>query len=66
MATVYLGHDLKHDRKVAPKVLGDRRRFITNVPVAAGPFTSGPRAPRCLILQNWLGELRRLTATRPQ
>jgi hypothetical protein len=44
----------------------DGRRFITNVPVAAGPSTSGPQAPRYLILQNWFGELRRLTATSPQ
>jgi len=44
----------------------DGRRFITNVPVAAGPPTSGSQAPRYLILQNWFGELRRLTATGPQ
>jgi hypothetical protein len=45
----------------------DGRRFIVAVPVieAAAPVAAAPQS-RYLILQNWFGELRRLTATKPR
>lgn len=44
----------------------DGRRFIVNVPVRAGASSTGAPMRRYLILQNWFGELRRLTAAKPQ
>jgi len=41
MATVYLAEDLKHHRKVAPKVL----RPEIAVTVGAGPFALAQEAP---------------------
>ena len=40
----------------------DGRRFIVNAPTAVGASSSGAQGVRYLILQNWFGELRRLTA----
>ena len=40
----------------------DGRRFIVNVPTAVGASSTGAQGVRYLILQNWFGELRRLTA----
>ncbi len=44
----------------------DGRRFIVNVPAAAAASSAGAQGVRYLILQNWFGELRRLTAPRPE
>ena len=44
----------------------DGRRFITTVPAAAAASSAGAMGVRYLILQNWFGELRRLTAPRPE
>lgn len=44
----------------------DGRRFITTVPAAAGASSGGAQGVRYLILQNWFGELRRLTAPRKE
>ena len=44
----------------------DGRRFITTVPAAAAASSGGAQGVRYLILQNWFGELRRLTAPRPE
>jgi len=40
----------------------DGRRFIISLPVTGATSASGAPAARYLILQNWFGELRRLTA----
>ena len=42
----------------------DGRRFIIGVPATRGASTGGAPASRYLILQNWFGELKRLTAPR--
>jgi len=42
----------------------DGRRFIISVPATGGASTGGAPAARYLILQNWFGELKRLTAPR--
>jgi len=44
----------------------DGRRFIVNVPKVVGASATGASAVRYLILQNFFGELRRLTAGKPQ
>jgi hypothetical protein len=44
----------------------DGRRFIVTVRAAVGASSAGAPAGRYLILQNWFGELRRLTAPRPE
>ena len=44
----------------------DGRRFIVTVPTATGASSAGTPANRYLILQNFFGELRRLTAAKPQ
>ena len=41
----------------------DGRRFIVAVPATGGTSSTGAPAVRYLILQNFFGELRRLTAT---
>jgi len=45
----------------------DGRRFVVAIPVieAAAPAAAAPQS-RYLILENWFGELRRLTGTKPQ
>ena len=44
----------------------DGRRFIVNIPAVSGTSPTGAQGVRYLILQNWFGELRRLTAPRPE
>jgi serine/threonine protein kinase len=52
MATVYLAEDLKHDRKVALKVLK---------PELAAVLGAEP-----VVVHNWVSELRRQLTFRPQ
>ena len=44
----------------------DGRRFIVNTPKIVGASSTGATGNRFLILQNFFGELRRLTAPRPK
>ena len=53
-ATVYLAHDLKHDRQVAIKVLKPEiaaelggERFVREIRLAAGLDVRGKRCKRC-------------------
>jgi eukaryotic-like serine/threonine-protein kinase len=65
MATVYLAHDLRHDRKVALKVLRpelaavidigpDGRRFLMMRSIT----TSQANQARMILVENWLEELK--------
>ena len=44
----------------------DGRRFIVAVPESKAAATTAAPQSRYLILQNWFGELRRLTAAKPR
>ena len=64
MATVYLAHDLRHERDVAIKVLHpDGKRFILSVPdipAASAPGAAGVPPSRFVVVLNWFTEVRAL------
>ena len=66
MATVYLAQDLRHNRRVAVKVLRPELaavigadRFLTEITTTAKLQRPTPGAGQLVVVENWFEELRR-------